>query len=398
MEKELLKNLYFDATLSTADFVKKLAKSTPSITKVINRLLDENIIVECGFAESTGGRRPIQFALNPDLDFYILTISADQYFSTFTITNLNQIIISEHRDISLELKCSNSANLLLAEIEKILASTPINRNRLIGIGLSMPGFVNSELGVNESYPISHHLYGIKNTIEKKYGIPTVIENDSRCIALAEKEFGLAKNIENSLIINLNWGVGLGIIINGAVFKGESGFAGEFSHIPLSDNNTLCSCGKRGCLEVEASLNAAIRNTENDIKKNEYSIYSTFVNSNLNKIDALIEASNVGDQIAINNLGKIGYMLGKGISTLIHILNPKQIIVSGRGAELGRILNPQIQIAINEFCIPEIAKTTNIQMSALNKYAQIKGTAAIVVERHINSILTKNHQHKKLINE
>lgn len=388
MEKEILKNLYFDTALSIAELVKKLSKSTPSITKVINHLLQEKIIVECGFAESTGGRRPIQFALNPSLNFHILTISADQYFSTFTLTDLGQNIIAEHRDIPLELQSDNSSDLLLSEVERILTSSAVPLDRLIGIGLSMPGFVNSELGVNESYPVTHPLYKIKNKIEKKYKVATVIENDSRCIALAEKEFGLAKNIENSLIINLNWGVGLGIIINGTVFKGESGFAGEFSHIPLSDNNTLCSCGKRGCLEVEASLNAAIRNTENDIEKNEYSIYSTFVKSNLNKIDALIEASNVGDQIAINNLGKIGYMLGKGISTLIHILNPKQIIVSGRGAELGRILNPQIQIAINEFCIPEIAKTTQIQMSELNKHAQVKGTAAIVAENHISRILTK----------
>lgn len=388
MEKEILKNLYFDTALSIAELVKKLSKSTPSITKVINHLLQEKIIIECGFAESTGGRRPLQFALNPSLNFYILTISADQYFSTFTLTDLGQNTITEHRDIPLELQSDNSSDLLLSEVERILASSTITLDRLIGIGLSMPGFVNSELGVNESYPVTHPLYKIKNKIEKKYKVATVIENDSRCIALAEKEFGFAKNIENSLIINLNWGVGLGIIINGTVFKGESGFAGEFSHIPLSDNNTLCSCGKRGCLEVEASLNAAIRNTENDIEKNEYSIYSTFVKSNLNKIDALIEASNMGDQIAINNLGKIGYMLGKGISTLIHILNPKQIIVSGRGAELGRILNPQIQIAINEFCIPEIAKTTQIQMSELNKHAQVKGTAAIVAENYIGRILTK----------
>ncbi|MGE8427390.1 MAG: ROK family protein [Sphingobacterium sp.] len=388
MEKEILKNLYFDSALSIAELVKKLSKSTPSITKIINRLLEEKIIVECGFAESTGGRRPLQFAINPALNFYILTISADQHFSTLTLTDLNQQTIIEHRDVPLELKSSNSADLLLGEIESILALSEINRDKIIGIGLSIPGFVNSELGVNESYPHNHPLYRIKSSIEAKYQISTVIENDSRCIAIAEKEFGSAKNIDHSLIINLNWGVGLGIIINGSVFKGESGFAGEFSHIPLSDDNTLCSCGKRGCLEVEASLDAAIRSTETDIQNNEYSIYSTFVKSKLNKIDALIEASNVGDQIAINNLGKIGYMLGKGISTLIHILNPKQIIVSGRGAELGRILNPQIQIAINEFCIPEIAKTTNVQMSALNKHAQIKGTAAIVVENHINKILTK----------
>ncbi|HBW79587.1 MAG TPA: ROK family protein [Sphingobacterium sp.] len=388
MEKEILKNLYFDSALSIAELVKKLAKSTPSITKIINRLLEEKIIVECGFAESTGGRRPLQFAINPALNFYIFTISTDQHFSTFTLTDLNQQTIIEHRDVPLELKSSNSADLLLDEIESILELSGIQRDKIIGIGLSIPGFVNSELGVNESYPHNHPLYRIKSSIEAKYQISTVIENDSRCIAIAEKEFGSAKDIDHSLIINLNWGVGLGIIINGSVFKGESGFAGEFSHIPLSDDNTLCSCGKRGCLEVEASLDAAIRSTETDIQNNEYSIYSTFVKSKLNKIDALIEASNVGDQIAINNLGKIGYMLGKGISTLIHILNPKQIIVSGRGAELGRILNPQIQIAINEFCIPEIAKTTNVQMSSLNKHAQIKGTAAIVVENHINKILTK----------
>jgi len=388
MEKEILKNLYFDSALSIAELVKKLAKSTPSITKIINRLLEEKIIVECGFAESTGGRRPLQFAINPALNFYILTISTDQHFSTFTLTDLNQQTIIEHRDVPLELKSSNSADLLLDEIESILELSGIQRDKIIGIGLSIPGFVNSELGVNESYPHNHPLYRIKSSIEAKYQISTVIENDSRCIAIAEKEFGSAKDIDHSLIINLNWGVGLGIIINGSVFKGESGFAGEFSHIPLSDDNTLCSCGKRGCLEVEASLDAAIRSTETDIQNNEYSIYSTFVKSKLNKIDALIEASNVGDQISINNLGKIGYMLGKGISTLIHILNPKQIIVSGRGAELGRILNPQIQIAINEFCIPEIAKTTNVQMSSLNKHAQIKGTAAIVVENHINKILTK----------
>jgi predicted NBD/HSP70 family sugar kinase len=270
MEKEILKNLYFDSALSIAELVKKLAKSTPSITKIINRLLEEKIIVECGFAESTGGRRPLQFAINPALNFYILTISTDQHFSTFTLTDLNQQTIIEHRDVPLELKSSNSADLLLDEIESILELSGIQRDKIIGIGLSIPGFVNSELGVNESYPHNHPLYRIKSSIEAKYQISTVIENDSRCIAIAEKEFGSAKDIDHSLIINLNWGVGLGIIINGSVFKGESGFAGEFSHIPLSDDNTLCSCGKRGCLEVEASLDAAIRSTETDIQNNECS--------------------------------------------------------------------------------------------------------------------------------
>src|SRR5690606_1194047 len=154
--------LYFDSTLSIAELVKKLSKSTPSITKVINRLMEEKIIIECGFAESTGGRRPIQFALNPSLDFYILTISCDQHFSTCTITDLNQKTILEHRDIPLDLTSEASSEFLLSEIDRILVSSTISLDRIIGIGISMPGFVNSELGVNESYLNTHPLYEIKS--------------------------------------------------------------------------------------------------------------------------------------------------------------------------------------------------------------------------------------------
>lgn len=386
MDHEIIKHLYYDQALSIADLSRKLAKSTPSITKVVNHLVDQGIISEQGFAESTGGRRPIQYAIHPQSTYCMLTISCDQYYTSIVISNLSQQLLFEKRDIAISLDKQGSADTLLTELDLVWKDSGIQMNTVFGIGISMPGFVNAEMGINESFSKDNPLYAIRDTIEQKYHIPTTIENDSRCIALAEKELGLGKGVCNSLVVNLNWGVGLGIIINNQIFKGEAGFAGEFSHIPLSDNNTLCSCGKRGCLEVEASLNAAIRNTENDIENNEYSIYSTFIKSNPNKLEALIESANVGDQIAINNLGKIGYMLGKGLATLIHILNPSQIIISGRGAEIGRILQPQIQIALNEFCIPEIAKTTTVQMSTLNKNTQIKGTTALVVEKFINTIL------------
>ncbi|MGE8377636.1 MAG: ROK family protein, partial [Sphingobacterium sp.] len=230
----------------------------------------------------------------------------------------------------------------------------------------------------------HHL---KNSIESKLNIPTIIDNDSHCVAWAEKEFGGGVDSTHTLVINLNWGVGLGIIINGEIFTGATGFAGEFSHIPLSNTNSLCSCGKRGCLEVEASLKSAIEQTEMAIQQGEYSIYSTLIKTMSNKNNALIEAAKIGDQLVIYNIGKIGFMIGKGISTLLHILNPNKVIISGRGAEIGNILGPQIQNAINEFSIPRIAKMTEIEISELHKTAQQKGTAALVVEHYINRILT-----------
>ncbi len=390
MENEILINLYVEKMLSIAEISKKIAKSTPSVTKVINQLIEQNIIVECGFAESTGGRRPIQYTIAPSLNRYILSIACDQYFTTISISDLRNSVLAENRNIAINLEDKSSLDLILKYTEELIQKSTIAFDDFIGIGISIPGFVNSESGINESYSKNHGLYKLKQNIEKKFNIPTVVENDSRCIALAEKELGLAKDNTSSLIINLNWGVGLGIIINNTIFKGTAGYAGEFSHIPLADNQMLCSCGKRGCLEVVASLNAAIKCVENDIENEQYSIYSTFINSNDNKLEALFDSIRVGDQVAINNIGKIGYMLGKGISTLIHILNPKQILISGRGAEVGHILEPHIQIALNEFCIPEIAKTTHLTISELHKDAQIKGTMCLVVENLIHRIFKSNY--------
>ncbi|WP_313186350.1 ROK family protein [Sphingobacterium siyangense] len=386
MKADILRLLYYNEMQSIAEISKYLSKSTPIVTKTINELIKVGILLDTGLGESTGGRRASQYGLNKQLPHLIASIAIDQYYSSFTISDLAHNIIAQQKDVGIDLKDQNAGEMILQHLERIIATSEIDKKHIIGVGISMPGFVNPEEKINDSYPKNSSLHHLYKQIEDKLNLTTVIDNDSRCIAWAEKEFGHGVDIAHTLVINLNWGVGLGIIINGEIFKGATGFAGEFSHIPLSDKNTLCSCGKRGCLEVEASLNAAIQNTESDIENGEYSIYSTFVKASSNKYDALIEAAKLGDQIAINNLGKIGYMLGKGISTLLHILNPNKIIISGRGAEVGNIIAPQIQVAINEFSIPKIAKMTTIEISSLHKNAQLMGTAALVADHLIENII------------
>jgi len=386
LKEKILTYLYYLKEQSIAGLSKSLAKSTPIVTKAINELLEQKIIVDKGLAASTGGRRAALYSLNENLDNFIVSVSIDQFYTSIYLSNLQQEILAEEVDIKLDLTDPTvSANIL--KHLRIFIESHIDAKKVIGIGISMPGFVNSTTGLNNSYTENNPLHYLKNTLETEFNIPTVIDNDSRCVAWAEKEFGSGINSTHTLVINLNWGVGLGIIINGEIFTGATGFAGEFSHIPLSNTNSLCSCGKRGCLEVEASLKSAIDQTEMSIQQGEYSIYSTLSKTMSNKSDALIEAAKIGDQLVIYHIGKIGYMIGKGISTLLHILNPNKIIISGRGAEIGNILMPQIQNAVNEFSIPRIAKMTKIEISNLHKTAQQKGTTALVVEHYINHILT-----------
>jgi len=387
LKEKILVYLYYLKELSIAGLSKSLSKSTPIVTKAINELLAQHIIVDKGLAVSTGGRRAALYALNDDVDHFIISVSVDQFYTSIHLSNLKQEILAETSDIRLDLGDESAGDDILEYIKKFIKHHKLKNNKIIGIGISMPGFVNAHLGVNDSFADHNPLHHLKNSIESKLDIPTIIDNDSRCVAWAEKEFGGGVDSTHTLVINLNWGVGLGIIINGEIFTGATGFAGEFSHIPLSNTNSLCSCGKRGCLEVEASLKSAIEQTEIAIQQGEYSIYSTLIKTMSNKNNALIEAAKIGDQLVIYNIGKIGYMIGKGISTLLHILNPNKVIISGRGAEIGHILGPQIQNAINEFSIPRIAKMTEIEISGLHKTAQQKGTAALVVEHYINRILT-----------
>ncbi|MDF2475727.1 MAG: hypothetical protein K0S24_1210 [Sphingobacterium sp.] len=385
MVDEILRNLYYRPMQPIADIASSLSKSIPSVTKQINELLSKSIIVENGYAPSTGGRKAIQYMLNENLQHTIISISIDQFYTSIVLSNLQAGVLFSQGNMQIDLRDPDAAYMIMETIDQFISSNSVELQYVIGIGISMPGFVNADSGLNESYSSQSPLYNIKEQIELKFNKPAVIDNDSRCVAWAEKKFGEARDSSHSLVVNLNWGVGLGILINDSIFKGTSGFAGEFSHIPISDAQTLCSCGKRGCLEVEASLSAAIQNIEKDIKNGEYSIYDKLAKEYNNKVEAMVEAARIGDQVAINNIGKIGYLLGKGISTLIHILNPNKIIISGQGAEIGDILAPHIQVAVNEYCIPKIAKKTTIEISKLQSAQQL-GTTALVIEKFMNSII------------
>src|SRR5690606_634353 len=166
-----------------------------------------------------------------------------------------------------------------------------------------------------------------------------------------------------------------------LFRGCDGFAGEFSHIPLADENKLCSCGKKGCLEVEASLESAIEYIKDRLATGEVSILTPHINSDDRSkfFNELVKAYNLGDQLSIHAIKKIGYMLGKGIATLIHILNPEKIIISGIGAVFGDILLPEIQSSIHIYSIPRLAKRTSIHISNLENIHPIASASIAMMQ-------------------
>jgi glucokinase-like ROK family protein len=387
----IIKQLYFDKALSCPELSDLFSKSVPVVSKAINELVNEGMVVEQGHAPSSGGRRAQTYSLKPDA-MYILAVAMDQLSTRIQLFDLLNKPVAQQLNIALELANNpTSLSTLASHINSYIASTGIDSDKIAGIGIGMPGFVNVKKGINYSYLESGE-QTLTEYLMQETGIPAYIDNDSSLVALSEQKFGITRSQDNVMVINLGWGIGLGMIVGGQIFRGNNGFAGELSHIPIMEEGALCMCGKRGCLEAEASMLVVAKKAKQGISQGRVSTLEIMKDASPEKMgDAMFDAAGNGDQFAIDLLSEAGYKIGKALAILIHIMNPETIILSGRGAKVGKILLAPIQQAINKYCIPRLAASTNVLISELGHDSQIIGAAVLVMEnfdREIqNQILT-----------
>lgn len=395
--KKILKQLYFTNVLSCAELSGRINKSLPLTTKILNELIEEGIVEEIGFAPSTGGRRPIMFSIRKDV-MYIVSVAMDQFVSRIAIVDMQNNYVTKIEKVDLPLyKNPTALTTLIDVLNKIISASGIPKERIAGVGIGMPGFVDIKKGVNYSFFESNGK-SISESVAEKVGLPVYIDNDSSLIALAELRFGAAQNKKNAMVLNIGWGIGLGMVLNGELFRGHNGFAGEFSHIPLFLNGKLCGCGKRGCLETESSLLVVIEKAKTGLNSGRVSAVKAEALQHVEEAsESIMAAARDGDQFAIELLSEAGYNIGRGVSILIHILNPELIILSGRGASAGKIWQAPIQQAINEHCIPKLADQSSIELSVLGYEAELIGAAALVMENFEKEpgMKSRMNQHKKM---
>lgn len=378
---DIVRHLYYRGALSINELSRLTGKSLPLVTSIINSLITESLVINNQLAPSTGGRRAHEYRLNKAANKYIVAVSIDQVVSRIALFDLHNDIIHGPHEQKINL-CNSEESLgqLITFVKDYVNALDTVQDHILGIGMAMPGFVNAEHGINRTYyGLGEH--SISAYISEKLGLPVYIDNDSSAIALAELNFGVAKGMKDVMVVNMGWGIGLGMIVNGKLFRGHNGFAGEFSHIPLADTDNLCACGKRGCLEVDSSLLVLTRRAQEEMDRGVASkMEQLFEESGSLTGEVILKAANAGDPLAINLLSKAAFLIGKGIATLIHIMNPQGVVISGRGAIASKILLAPVQQAINEFCIPMLADQCVTVASQLNKDAELLGAATLVVER------------------
>jgi predicted NBD/HSP70 family sugar kinase len=385
-KKRIIKELYFGGLLSCSDLSERIGKSLPLTARMLDVLIEEGLAIERGYAASTGGRKPIMYSLKPDV-MYVVAVAMDQLITKIVLMDLDNKYVTDIAKFDLPLANNPGALFELAEkIDEFVNGLSIEKNKIIGIGIGMPGFVDAIKGINYTF-LEATGESINQYISDRVKLPVFIDNDSSLIALAELRFGSAHNKKNAMVINASWGVGLGIIVNGQLFRGHNGFAGEFSHIPLFLNNKLCSCGKSGCLETESSLLVVIEKAQKELKEGKASLLKGLLEDQVEQAcEAIIDAAGKGDKLAVELLSEAGYNIGRGVAILIHILNPEIVVLSGRGSSAGKIWLAPIQQALNEHCIPRLCENTEIRISAFGYHAELIGAAVLVMENYEKGLI------------
>lgn len=380
-KKSILNALYVNGKMAISDLSESLFISIPTLTSHIEELLSENWLVGEELDNKKQGRRPTIYSLNPQWKHVIVIDITTHDTKIFVLNFKNEIIHQEH--YNLRLTAQSSFLLELFElIETTIHQLKSQEKEIISIGITIPGLVNKRTGINRTYKnLNFENKSLSLRVSENFKLPVFTLNDSKAAAYGEAKFGVGKNLQHVLSINVDWGVGLGVVFNGQIFNGASGFAGELGHIQVNPEGELCGCGKVGCLDTVTSASSLLKSIKVGLKNGQISILSEFKDK-LEQInlEMVIEAAKNGDAFAIDILYNIGIELGKGLSVAVHLFNPQIIVIDGVLSKAGKIIVNPVEHAINKYCLPDFKDELLIEVTNLGDFAKILGVNAFMANR------------------
>lgn len=361
---------------SLADLSKELNTSIPTITKLVGELMEEGFLMDMGKQGTNGGRRPSIYGLNPSAGYFV-GVDIRKHDVSIAVTDFKGQLVDYNDEIPLIVESTEASfRNLCAVVKDNLGKIEIDKDKVLAYGVNLSGRVNHQSGYCFTYFIGENRQ-IGTLLEEELNAPVFIENDSRAMTYGEYICGAAKDEKNMLYINVAWGLGMGMIIDGRLSYGKSGFSGEIGHLPMFDNDQICHCGKTGCLETGASGSALHRKFHEKLREGRVSLLSDKFNRNEEiSLHDILNAINEEDMLAIEVIEEIGTALGRAIAGLINIFNPELVVIGGIVASAREYLLLPIKSSIQKYSLNMVNKDTTIKFSKLGEKAGAIGACML----------------------
>ena len=376
----ILRTIRHYGPISRSEIAKKNKISPTTVTAAVKELIRQGLVYEDGVGVSTGGRKPVLVRFSSDSKFIIAVAITN---SSIKIAEMNLEAKVRRQKIFPVYNLTGKLviDYLLKSIGQFLEEYS-DLTKCIGISIISPGIINVDKGIiYENTKLKLKNIPLKEMVGKQFKLKTWLENDANAIALAEKRFGAYRKFKNLIYITISDGVGAGIIVNGSIFRGCRGGAGEIGHTSIDRNGIPCDCGNTGCLENYVSWPAICSKVLSSVAQGKPTMMSELVKGDISRITPSIfrDALKKNDQLAKEIMKDTAAYLATGMVNLVNLLNPDIIILGGKVAYDNQFLLSQVKKLVFQKALNILTDKLEICPTSLEKDFRMIAAATIPLQ-------------------
>ncbi|NUR74248.1 MAG: ROK family transcriptional regulator, partial [Hamadaea sp.] len=368
-----------EGPLSRAELAARLDVPRPRLLAELDRLVGAGQVTEAGPAQSRGGRRSTLVELNPSIRYAGVDLGATSIDVEITDGRLEPVAAySEPADIR------SGPKAILHRVNELLAKARADGSytHLDGIGIGVPGPVSFRDGIPVSPPImpGWDRYPVRELLTREHGCPAVVDNDVNIMAVGERHGGVAHSVDNFLFVKIGTGIGCGIYLNGEVYRGSDGCAGDIGHIQVDSAGPVCTCGNHGCLEAVFSGSALAREATAAARSGASPALAERLaaNGSVTAVDVAAGAAE-GDVVCMQLIRDGGRRVGAVLASLVSFVNPSLIVIGGGLAQLGHVMLAEIRSVVYKRSLPLATGNLPLVLSELGSRAGVAGAALLASE-------------------
>ncbi|MGN8724845.1 ROK family transcriptional regulator [Segatella copri] len=368
-----------------AELSSSLGVSVPYTTKTLNELIEDGLIEVTGKKDNYSKRAPKIYDLIATSG-YFLGIDTGKQSLTFGICDFCGNMVAEPELIHFDYQDTPECfDRFINLINEYIQRSGIARSQIKKACMSIGGRVNPEIGCAYNYFTCTEM-PLAEALTERLDLPFCIDNDTRCMTYGEYLKGVCKGLKNIIFVNVSWGIGIGIIFDGKLYLGKSGFSGEIGHMHIYNNDIICHCGKTGCMETETSGSALLRKMKEALENGGTSVLSDKVKNQHQELTLqdILDAIKKEDVLSIETLQKVAVELGTNLAGIINIFNPEMLIIGGDLSVTGAYLTQPICMGIKKFSLNMVNEDSQVAASTLKEHAGLIGACLMARSKYLNN--------------
>jgi len=372
--------------VSRAAIAQLLGVSRSSISVIVDDLIQAGLVLEHGVGASRGGRRPIVLQINPDAG-RVLGIAIGATHALVILSDLRGGILAE-ASAALDIAQPPQTYLdrVYALADHCLARTESTPSCLSAIGVGVPGPVILDRGHVAAPPImpGWDSFAISQALKARWNTEIVLDNDANLGALGEYTYGGGRGERNLVYVKIGTGIGCGILLDGMIYHGVLGTAGEIGHVTINEDGPPCSCGNYGCLEAMAGGCAIAQRAEMAIRAGQQTSLTALCHERALSVHDVVEAAHAGDHLCQQLLSDAGRHVGSALASLINLLNPGAILMGGGVTLAGELFLGAVHQSVQERTMRPALRAVRLAPAALGSRASAMGAVALAITQTLQT--------------